>query len=92
MRYHYEKPTIYLSMYGERYICEHPVYNSCTLFKIGEKDWLLFSSVLTPRLRVPGGARWIRGLQMIYIYIRSSKNTLKTEQAIVWMDFIQRLQ
>ena len=37
MRYHYEKPTIYLSMYGECYICEHPVYNSCTLFKIGEK-------------------------------------------------------
>lgn len=37
MRYHYEKPTIYLSMYGEHYICEHPVYNSCTLFKIGEK-------------------------------------------------------
>lgn len=37
MRYHYEKPTIFLSMYGERYICEHPVYNSCTLFRIGEK-------------------------------------------------------
>ena len=37
MRYHYEKPAIYLSMYGECYICEHPVYNSCTLFKIGEK-------------------------------------------------------
>lgn len=37
MRYHYKKPTIYLSMYGERYICEHPVYNSCTLFKVGSK-------------------------------------------------------
>ena len=37
MRYHYKKPAIYLSMYGERYICEHPVYSSCTLFKIGEK-------------------------------------------------------
>jgi hypothetical protein len=24
-------------MYGERYICEHPVYNSCTLFRIGNK-------------------------------------------------------
>lgn len=34
MRYHYEKPSIYLSMYGELYICDHPVYNSCTLFKI----------------------------------------------------------
>lgn len=37
MRYHYEKPAIYLSMYGERYICNHPVYSSCTLYKIGEK-------------------------------------------------------
>ena len=37
MRYHYNKPTIYLSMYGELYICEHPVYNSCTLFQIGDK-------------------------------------------------------
>lgn len=37
MRYHYKKPAIYLSMYGERYVCEHPVYNCCTLFRIGEK-------------------------------------------------------
>ena len=37
MRYHYIKPTIYLSMYGETYICGHPVYNRCTLFKIGDK-------------------------------------------------------
>ena len=32
MRYHFEKPPIYLSMYGQCYICDHPVYNSCTLF------------------------------------------------------------
>lgn len=37
MRYHYEKPEIYLSMYGKRYICNHPVYDSCTLFQIGEE-------------------------------------------------------
>lgn len=37
MRYHYEKPSIYLSMYGESYSCDHPVYNNCTLFKIGNK-------------------------------------------------------
>jgi len=34
MRYHYKKPSIYLSMYGKLYICDHPVYESCTLFKI----------------------------------------------------------
>ncbi len=37
MRYHFEKPKIYSSMYGEEYICDHPVYARCTLFKIGDK-------------------------------------------------------
>lgn len=36
MRYHYEKPTIYLSKYGETYSCDHPVYSQCTLFQIGD--------------------------------------------------------
>ena len=37
MRYFYEKPSVYLSMYGATYKCNHPVYDSCTLFKIGNK-------------------------------------------------------
>lgn len=37
MRYHYEKPAIYLSMYGTTYTCDHPVYDKCTLYKIKEK-------------------------------------------------------
>jgi hypothetical protein len=37
MRYHYEKPTIYVSMYGRIYICDHPVYNTCTLYTMGDK-------------------------------------------------------
>lgn len=37
MRYHFEKPKIYLSMYGRLYICDHPAYNSCTLFIIENK-------------------------------------------------------
>ncbi len=37
MRYHYEKPSVYLSMYGRLYFCDHPVYACCTLFLIGEK-------------------------------------------------------
>lgn len=36
MRYFYEKPDFYSSMYGETYICDHTVYNNCTLFKIGD--------------------------------------------------------
>lgn len=37
MRYHYEKPSIYSSLYGNTYECDHPVYNKCTLYKIGDK-------------------------------------------------------
>lgn len=37
MRYHYDKPSIYLSMYGATYICNHPVYDKCTLYQIGDK-------------------------------------------------------
>lgn len=37
MRYHFDKPEIYLTLYGERYICEHPIYNSCTLYRIEER-------------------------------------------------------
>ena len=34
MRYHYEKPPIYLSKYGSTYTCDHPVYDVCTLYLI----------------------------------------------------------
>lgn len=37
MRYHYEKPVIYSTIYGSTYLCDHPVYDSCTLFKIDDK-------------------------------------------------------
>ena len=35
MRYHYEKPKIYMTMCGETYECDRPVYDKCNLFKIG---------------------------------------------------------
>lgn len=38
MRYHYEKPAIpSKAQYAQTYICDHPVYSRCTLFKIGKK-------------------------------------------------------
>ena len=37
MRYHYEKPSLYVSMYGETCICDHPVYSKCTLYKMDGK-------------------------------------------------------
>lgn len=37
MRYHYEKPELYISAYGELHECDHPVYDKCTLFTIGDR-------------------------------------------------------
>lgn len=34
MRYHYEKPSLYSSMYGDTHICDHPAYSECTLFQM----------------------------------------------------------
>lgn len=37
MRYHYEKPSTYRSMYGKTFECDHPVYDKCTLYEINNK-------------------------------------------------------
>ena len=37
MRYHHDKPTAYSSLYGITYICNHPVYDRCTLYQIGTR-------------------------------------------------------
>lgn len=37
MRYHYEKPDLYSSIFGTIHTCDHPVYDSCTLYSIGKK-------------------------------------------------------
>lgn len=37
MRYHYEKPDLYIPKYGETFTCNHPVYSACTLFTIADK-------------------------------------------------------
>lgn len=37
MRYHYEKPAIYLSKYGCTHTCDHAVYSECTLFKMEDR-------------------------------------------------------
>lgn len=37
MRYHYEKPKLYSSRYGQTYECNHPVYSKCTLYLISKK-------------------------------------------------------
>lgn len=37
MRYYYERPVEYTSEHGAVYICDHPVYSFCTLYKIGDR-------------------------------------------------------
>ena len=51
MRYHYEKPTIYRSMYGKLYICNHPVYSRCTLFQIGNKGLAVIQQRFNPKTK-----------------------------------------
>lgn len=54
MRYHYEKPSIYLSKYGQTYICDHPVYNKCTLYTIGNRGL----AVIQQRYDISSKATW----------------------------------
>ena len=48
MRYHYEKPVIYLSRYGITHVCNHPVYNRCTLYTIGNKGLAVIQQRYNP--------------------------------------------
>lgn len=60
MRYHFEKPPIYLSMYGQRYRCDHPVYNSCTLFLVEERGLAVIQQRFDPETKatlLDGGGR-----------------------------------
>lgn len=51
MRYHYEKPTIYSSIYGITYECNHPVYNKCTLYQIGKKGLAIIQQRYDPETK-----------------------------------------
>ncbi len=51
MRYHYEKPQLYTQLYGEHYICNHPVYNHCTLFKIEDKGLAVIQQRFDPETK-----------------------------------------
>lgn len=37
MRYHYEPKSVYLSLYGKTYSCDHPVYSTCTLYIVDDR-------------------------------------------------------
>jgi hypothetical protein len=37
MRYYFEKENVEKKKYGEIYTCNHPIYRTCTLYRIGGK-------------------------------------------------------
>lgn len=51
MRYHYEKPTIFLSMYGCTYACNHPVYNKCTLYLMENRGLAIIQQKYDPETK-----------------------------------------
>ena len=48
MRYHYEQPNTYSSIFGSTYSCNHPVYNRCTLFEINKKGLAVIQQRFNP--------------------------------------------
>ena len=51
MRYHYERPKLYTSLYGEYYICNHPVYSECTLFRVENKGLAVIQQRFNPKTK-----------------------------------------
>lgn len=35
MKYYFEKPEVYTTLYGKLYRCDHPLYSRCTLYLEG---------------------------------------------------------
>lgn len=48
MRYHYEKPVSYSSLYGQRYICDHVAYSRCTLYLIRDRGLAVIQQRFDP--------------------------------------------
>ena len=51
MRYHFEKPDIYVNQYGRIYVCDHPVYSRCTLYQISENGLAVIQQRFDPQLK-----------------------------------------
>lgn len=51
MHYHYEKPAIYSSLYGKKYICNHPVYDSRTLYLIEDRGLAVIQQRFDPQTK-----------------------------------------
>lgn len=58
MKYHFECDRYFsfsqapTSLYGEVYRCDHPVYNACTLYKIGDKGLAVIQQRYDPESKM----------------------------------------
>lgn len=46
---------MYLSLYGRTYECDHPVYDKCTLFEIGNNGLAVIQQRFDPKMK---STRW----------------------------------
>ena len=51
MRYHYELPKRYTCLTGKTYLCDHPVYDRCTLYIIGKKGLAVIQQRFDPETK-----------------------------------------
>ena len=51
MRYHHQKPKIYMSTCGRLYICKHPIYDRCTLFGVSDRGLAVIQQRFNPTLK-----------------------------------------
>lgn len=51
MRYHYRLPRFYTHVTGETLTCDHPVYSSCTLYRIGRKGLAVIQQRYDPETK-----------------------------------------
>ena len=49
MRYHFDKPDLYVSQYGVVWTGDHPVYSRCTLFKIHQRGLAVIQQRFDPK-------------------------------------------
>lgn len=52
MRYHHKQRDYIKPMYGELYICDHPVYSRCTLYKIRDKGLAVIQQKYDPETKM----------------------------------------
>lgn len=49
MKYYFEKPSYFVPIFGKTYFCNHPIYNKCTLFIIGDKGLAVIQQRFNPK-------------------------------------------